>query len=63
MRNSNICVWLSPEAIKEFKIIYEEEFVKKLNDEIATEKAIAVLELFKILTTHRLDLSEIKTDD
>lgn len=61
--SSNICGVLLPhKAMEEFREIYKQEFNELLSDEKCTEKAIAVLELFKVLSMHKLDLSGVNKD-
>lgn len=44
---------LLQQAVREFKEIYKEEFEVELSDQEATEKAIALLQLFQSLTNDR----------
>lgn len=41
---------LPPEALEEFKTIFKEELGVDLPDEIATQKATTILNLFKVLS-------------
>lgn len=54
---------ISKQALKEFREIYKQEFSEVLSNEECIEKAITVLDLFRILTAHKLDLSENDSDD
>jgi hypothetical protein len=62
MSNTLPYVQISTKALIEFKQIYKEEFGIRLTNEVALQKAMAVLEIFKILKGFELDLPEVSND-
>lgn len=63
MSNISPYTLISTEALMEFKKICKEEFGIALSNEAALEKAIAVLEVFRILSNHKLDLLDVNDND